>query len=127
MCGFSGTFVVPSGGEYQSSWHAHGTVARALAAGKPLLVCPAVGDMGENAARVVWSGTGLSIPRRLLSRQAIRLGTRELLTDRRFKERAMEMAGWSEENDGAAAAADLVEEAAFKQLRGWDSNPQQLG
>ena len=36
----------------------HGTVVRALAAGKPLLVCPAVGDMGENAARVAWSGSG---------------------------------------------------------------------
>ena len=48
----------------------HGTVARALAAGKPLLVCPSVGDMGENAARVAWSGTGLSVPRRLLSRRA---------------------------------------------------------
>src|SRR5215216_1434567 len=33
----------------------HGTVARALAAGKPLLICPSGGDMGENAARVAWS------------------------------------------------------------------------
>jgi UDP:flavonoid glycosyltransferase YjiC (YdhE family) len=90
----------------------HGTVARALAAGKPLLVCPAVGDMGENAARVVWSGTGLSIPRRVMSRQAIRLATRELIADRRFTERAKEIAAWSELNDGAAAAADLVEDAA---------------
>ena len=57
----------------------HGTVARALAAGKPLLVCPSVGDMGENAARVAWSGTGLSVPRRLLSPRAIRLATRRLL------------------------------------------------
>ena len=45
----------------------HGTVARALAAGRPLLVCPSVGDMAENAARVAWSATGLSVPRRLLS------------------------------------------------------------
>src|SRR5262249_44781235 len=59
----------------------HGTVARALAAGKPLLVCPSVGDMGENAARVAWSGTGLSVPRRLLSRRAIRLATRRLLAE----------------------------------------------
>jgi UDP:flavonoid glycosyltransferase YjiC (YdhE family) len=90
----------------------HGTVARALAAGTPLLVCPSVGDMGENAARVAWSGAGLSVPRRLLSRHSIRLATRRLLGEPRFTERAREIAAWSESHDGAAAAADLVEEAA---------------
>jgi UDP:flavonoid glycosyltransferase YjiC (YdhE family) len=90
----------------------HGTVARALAAGKPLLVCPSVGDMGENAARVVWSGTGLSIPRRLLSRQAIRLATRRLLGEERFRARAEELAEWSARHDGATAAAEVVEDAA---------------
>jgi UDP:flavonoid glycosyltransferase YjiC (YdhE family) len=90
----------------------HGTVARALAAGKPLLVCPSVGDMGENAARVAWSGAGLSVPRRLLSRRSIRLATRRLLGEQRFTTRAREIAAWSERHDGAAAAADLVEEAA---------------
>jgi len=36
----------------------HGTVARALAAGKPLLVCPSVGDMGgeRRPGRLVWDG-----------------------------------------------------------------------
>src|SRR5215207_5712370 len=89
----------------------HGTVARALAAGAPVLVCPAVGDMAENAARVAWSGTGLSVPRRLLSRRGIRLAVRRLLREDRFRGRAREVAAWSEEHDGAAAA-DLVEDAA---------------
>ena len=92
----------------------HGTVARALAAGKPLLVCPSVGDMGENAARVAWSGTGLSVPRRLLSRRAIRLATRRLLSEPQFRGKALAVAEWSETHDGAAAAAELVEEAAKK-------------
>ena len=105
----------------------HGTVVRALASGAPLLVCPYVGDMGENAARVAWSGTGLSIPRRLMSGQAIRLAARELLADGRFSKRASELAAWAERNDGAEAAADLVEDAALRKLRGWDSNPQPLG
>ena len=74
-----------------------------------------------------WSGTGLSVPRRLMSRQAIRLAARELLADRRFTERARELAAWSEENDGAETAADLVEKAALQKLRGRDSNPQPLG
>ncbi|HEX3562011.1 MAG TPA: nucleotide disphospho-sugar-binding domain-containing protein, partial [Solirubrobacterales bacterium] len=90
----------------------HGTVARALAAGKPLLVCPSVGDMGENAARVAWSGTGLSLPRRLLSRRGVRLATRRLLSEPEFRGRALSVAEWSEAHDGAAAAAELVEEAA---------------
>jgi UDP:flavonoid glycosyltransferase YjiC (YdhE family) len=90
----------------------HGTVARALAAGAPLLVCPSVGDMGENAARVAWSGAGLSVPRRLLSRRSVRLATRRLLREPGFAERAREIAVWSEAHQGAAAAADLVEDAA---------------
>jgi UDP:flavonoid glycosyltransferase YjiC (YdhE family) len=92
----------------------HGTVARALAAGTPLLVCPSVGDMGENAARVAWSGAGLSVPRRLLSRRAVRLATRRLLGEAQFRERAEEIATWSAEHDGAAVAAELVEQAAKK-------------
>lgn len=90
----------------------HGTVARALSFGAPLLVCPAVGDMAENAARVAWSGTGLSVPRRLLLRTGMRLAVRRLLGEERFRERAREVAAWSEGHDGAAAAADLVEDAA---------------
>jgi UDP:flavonoid glycosyltransferase YjiC (YdhE family) len=89
----------------------HGTVARALSAGAPLLVCPFVGDMAENAARVAWSGAGLSVPRRLLSQRAVRLAVRRLLGEKRFRARALEIAAWSEAHNGAAAAADLVEEA----------------
>jgi UDP:flavonoid glycosyltransferase YjiC (YdhE family) len=90
----------------------HGTVARSLAAGAPVLVCPFVGDMAENAARVAWSGAGLSVPRRLLSRRAVRLAVRELFGDERFSARVREIAAWSAAHDGAAAAADLVEQAA---------------
>jgi UDP:flavonoid glycosyltransferase YjiC (YdhE family) len=90
----------------------HGTVATALAAGTPLLVCPFVGDMAENAARVAWSGAGLSVPRRLLSAHSIRLATRRLLGEPRFATRAREIAGWSKTHDGAAIAANLAEEAA---------------
>ncbi|MBM3668175.1 MAG: glycosyl transferase [Actinobacteria bacterium] len=90
----------------------HGTVCRALQAGAPLLVCPAVGDMAENGARVAWSGTGLSLPRRLLSPRGVRLAVRRLLGDPGYRERAGEVAGWSRENDGAGRAAELCEQAA---------------
>ena len=90
----------------------HGTVARSLALGTPLLVSPFGGDMGENAARVAWSGAGLSVPRRLLSPRSIRLATRRLLGESKFTARAREIAAWSESHDGAEAAASLVENAA---------------
>jgi MGT family glycosyltransferase len=91
----------------------HGTVARALAAGKPLLVCPSVGDMAENAGRVAWAGAGLSVPRRLLSGRSVRLAVRRLLRDTRFLKSAREIAEWSRSHDGAATAADLAETAAL--------------
>ena len=38
----------------------HGTVARALASGVPVVACPAGGDMAENASRIAWSQPGES-------------------------------------------------------------------
>jgi MGT family glycosyltransferase len=96
----------------------HGTVAAALAAGAPVLVWPAVGDQGENGARVAWSGAGLSLARRFLSPRAVRLAVRRLLGEGRYRARAEEIAGWAAENDGAASAAALVEGAARRAARG---------
>lgn len=90
----------------------HGTVARSLAAGTPVLCCPDVGDMGENGARVAWSGTGLSLPRRLVSPRGVRLAAARILGDRRYRDRAQELARWAAQNDGAQRAAVLAEEAA---------------
>ena len=90
----------------------HGTVVRALASGVPLVACPAAGDMGENAARVAWSGTGVSLPRRMVTERGIRLAVRRVLAEPRYTERARELAEWAKRNDGAAHAADAVEEMA---------------
>lgn len=95
----------------------HGTVVRALHSGTPLLCCPAVGDMGENGARVSWSGAGLSLPRRLLSARGVRLATRRVMGDGGFAARAKEIAAWSAANDGAERAAELVEETARRAPR----------
>ena len=103
----------------------HGTVARALAAGVPLLVSPAVGDMAENGARVAWSGTGAMLPRRLLSPKTMRLVVRHVLANPAYGERTAELAAWSTEHDGPATAAGLIEE--LTKLRGRGSNPQPIG
>jgi MGT family glycosyltransferase len=91
----------------------HGTVAGALAAGAPVLVWPAVGDQGENGARVAWSGAGLSLARRFLSPRGVRLAVRRLLGDGRYRARAEEIAAWARENNGAATAGELIEETAI--------------
>ncbi|MGZ5362116.1 MAG: glycosyltransferase [Solirubrobacterales bacterium] len=92
----------------------HGTVVRALSYGVPVLCCPAVGDMAENGARVTWSGTGLSLPRRLLSPGGVRLAVKRILSDPAYRRRAREIEAWSARHDGAPRAADLVEQAAGK-------------
>jgi MGT family glycosyltransferase len=90
----------------------HGTVARALSAGTPVLVCPITGDMSETAMRVAWAGCGLSLPWRLCRPAPLRWAARRLLGDPAFTARAGELATWAERNDGAERAADLLEELA---------------
>jgi UDP:flavonoid glycosyltransferase YjiC (YdhE family) len=91
----------------------HGTMARALACGCPVLAVPHVGDMAENAARADWAGVGVRLPWRLLSPAALRLAARRALSERRLAERAHELAAWTTSHDGAARAADLVERLAL--------------
>jgi UDP:flavonoid glycosyltransferase YjiC (YdhE family) len=90
----------------------HGTVARALGAGTPVLVCPIVGDMSETAMRVAWAKVGLSLPWRLCRPQPLRWAARRLLHDRSFAERAAALASWGREHDGAERGAELVEHLA---------------
>jgi MGT family glycosyltransferase len=90
----------------------HGTLARALACGCPVLAVPHSGDMGENAARADWAGVGVRLPWRFLSPATLRLAVRRALATPGLARRAAELRRWAEVNDGAARAADLVEELA---------------
>lgn len=94
----------------------HGTVARALGAGTPVLVCPIIGDMSETAMRVDRAGAGLSLPWRLCRPTPLRWAARRLLHEPSFTAKAEEIATWGRENDGAARGADLVEKLALKRL-----------
>jgi UDP:flavonoid glycosyltransferase YjiC (YdhE family) len=87
----------------------HGTVARALASGVPVVACPHAGDMAENAARVRWAGAGVSLPRRFQTPRGVRLALRRLLADSSYSRRAAELRDWVEGHDGAALAADELE------------------
>ncbi len=88
----------------------HGTVARALERGTPVLAVPHSGDMPENAARLDWAGVGVRLPWRLLSPSTLRLATERAL-DRHASLgfRAGELAAWAAAHDGPTRAAELIE------------------
>jgi UDP:flavonoid glycosyltransferase YjiC (YdhE family) len=90
----------------------HGTVARSLACGCPVLAVPHSGDMGENAARLEWAGVGVRLPWRFLSPLTLRLAVRRALERPGLATRAQELAAWAARNDAPARAAELVEELA---------------
>ena len=75
----------------------HGTVARSLACGVPLVACPAAGDMGENASRIAWAGVGVPLPRRLVTRAGAAGGAAACWPTRASPERARAAAAsWAE-------------------------------
>jgi UDP:flavonoid glycosyltransferase YjiC (YdhE family) len=92
----------------------HGTVARALWAGCAMVICPAAGDMAENAARIDWAGVGVRLPRRLLSPRAVRLAVERALADGRLRARARAVAAWAGAHDGPATAAREIEAWAWR-------------
>jgi UDP:flavonoid glycosyltransferase YjiC (YdhE family) len=87
----------------------HGTVARALGEGVPVLSTPAAGDMNETAARITWAGVGLSVPWRLCRPGPLRWAARRLLGDAEYAMRAEAIADWGRGHDGATRGAELVE------------------
>ena len=109
----------------------HGTVARALGAGAPVLVCPIIGDMSETAMRVDWAGAGLSLPWRLCRPAPLRWAVRRLLHEPSFTARGGGDRGLgsgqrrcrARRGTGRAAGAERASPPPRK-LRGWDSNPQ---
>jgi UDP:flavonoid glycosyltransferase YjiC (YdhE family) len=90
----------------------HGTLARALVSGCPVVAVPHAGDMAENAARAEWAGVGVRLPWRLLSPATLRLAVRRALAAAAMARRAGELARWAATNDGAIRAAVLVEQLA---------------
>jgi MGT family glycosyltransferase len=95
----------------------HGTLARALACGCPVLAVPHSGDMGENAARADWAGVGIRLPWRFLTPATLRLAVRRALDRPELALHAAELQRWAAENDSASRSADLVEQLATRSPR----------
>jgi UDP:flavonoid glycosyltransferase YjiC (YdhE family) len=90
----------------------HGTVARALSEGVPVLSCPAAGDMSETAARITWAGVGLSVRWSLTGPRSLRWAVAEILGDTSFRSKAADVAEWAATHDGAARGSVLIESLA---------------
>ncbi len=91
----------------------HGTLARALSLGVPVLACPIAGDMNENAARLAWAGAGLRLPTRFVSPRPIRVALERLVTDEQIRRRASELARWSSTHDPGRRASEILESLAY--------------
>jgi UDP:flavonoid glycosyltransferase YjiC (YdhE family) len=90
----------------------HGTLVRALSLGVPVVACPVAGDMNENAARLVWAGAGVRLPRRFISPRPLRHAVELTLGDPSIRARARELATWTTEHDVGTRAATLIERLA---------------
>jgi UDP:flavonoid glycosyltransferase YjiC (YdhE family) len=87
----------------------HGTLVRALSCGCRVVVCPAGGDMAENAARADWAGLGVRLPRRLLGPRTLRVAVERALSDAAMEARARGVAAWMARHDGAQVAVAELE------------------
>ncbi len=95
----------------------HGTLVRALSCGCAVVVCPAGGDMAENAARADWAGVGVRLPRRLLGPRTLRLAVWRALRDGARRARAQSVAAWMASRDGPTAGAVELERWAARAAR----------
>jgi UDP:flavonoid glycosyltransferase YjiC (YdhE family) len=87
----------------------HGTLARALSCGCPVVLSPAGGDMGENAARVDWAGLGVRLPRRYCTPRGVRLAVRRALGQPETRVRAQRVADWIAAHPAGPRAAAEIE------------------
>ncbi len=94
----------------------HGTLMRALSCGCRVVVSPAGGDMGENAARADWARLGVRLPRRFCTPRGVRLAVRRAL--RLPRAPVDRVARWIASHDpGARACAELERWAATRGTR----------
>lgn len=88
----------------------HGTMMRALSYGLPMVVIPGMAaDQPGNAAAVEAWGAGLALPPDA-DADAIAAAAREVLGQSAYREKACELARQFADVDGAANAADQIEE-----------------
>jgi rhamnosyltransferase subunit B len=87
-----------------------GTTAQVLRAGVPALVMPFSHDQFDNGARVARAGAGRVLPRAKYNAATATRELRALLEDESYTSRAKEIGKVVRSENGAASAADAIEE-----------------
>ncbi|MDT7778071.1 MAG: rhamnosyltransferase subunit [Acidobacteriota bacterium] len=87
-----------------------GTTAQGLRAGIPSLVVPFSHDQFDNGARVARCGAGRMLPRSKYNAASTERELRSLLADESYTTRAADVGRQVRAEDGAAAAADAIED-----------------
>jgi MGT family glycosyltransferase len=93
----------------------HGTVTRSLLNGVPLLVIPMGRDQGDNAARVVARGTGLSLADGATAQEIVS-AVRRLLVEPHFRAAAVRLGKTMAQNMTSPLLVMEMEQLA---MRGW--------
>src|SRR5262245_3262881 len=86
-----------------------GTLAQALAAGRPQLIVPVAFDQPDNARRAVGLGVARSVPFAGADARALARGLRALLEAPELAARARKIGEEVSREDGSRAAADALE------------------
>ncbi|PRW64290.1 glycosyl transferase [Actinopolyspora mortivallis] len=88
----------------------YGGVNSALSHGVPLVVAAATEEKHEVGQRVAWSGAGIHLRKRRLSRHDIRDAVRRVLSEPSFVRRAGELRAEYRDHGGRSEAVDRIEE-----------------
>jgi len=91
------------------------TALESLMHGVPMVAVPVTLDQPGVGARLVWTGTGTTIPAGKLTVERLRRAISEVLTDRRYLVNARNLQRDIAFNSGARQAADIIERALLQQ------------
>jgi zeaxanthin glucosyltransferase len=89
------------------------TTLESLTNGVPMVVIPVANDRPGVAARIAWTGVGEVVSLKELSIPKLRSAIEKVLTQKCYKQRAIEMQGAIGRSGGTKRAADIIEQAVL--------------
>jgi len=87
------------------------TVLETLSQGVPMTAIPVTNDQPGVGARLAWLGAGQVVPLAGLNADRLRKAVQQVLTEPRYRERAVEIQRQIQAVDGVRRAADIAEQA----------------
>ena len=87
------------------------TVLETLSQGVPMTAIPVTNDQPGVASRLAWLGAGQVVPLAGLRTDRLRAAVRQVLTEPRYRERAVDVQRQIQALDGVRRAADIAEQA----------------